>query len=110
MFPTTVGRVPHQTAQRVNDEIRRQTEQRIDRLKTAGPDVIARRLAELDAEWDIERTLEANASIVALIGLGLGTMVDRKWFALPAIVSVFLLQHALPAFAGFSTVGISHGD
>jgi hypothetical protein len=56
---------------------------------------VADRLAELDAEWDIERTLEANAASVSLIGLGLGATVDRKWFALPAVVAAFLLQHAL---------------
>jgi hypothetical protein len=78
----------------VNEYIREQTEQRIARLKEAGPAAIARRLDELDAEWDIERTLEANASAVSLLGLGLGATVNRKWFALPAVVSAFLLQHA----------------
>ncbi len=95
MLPTTVDRVPHQTSQAANERIRRDTEERILELKQAGPAAIARRLAELDAEWDIERTLEANAATVSIIGAGLGATVDRRWFALPAVVSVFLLQHAL---------------
>ena len=95
MLPTTVARVPNQTADHVNQRIREETEHRITQLKEAGPAAISRRLAELDAEWDIERTLEANAATASLIGLSLGATVDRKWFALPAVVAAFLLQHAL---------------
>jgi hypothetical protein len=50
---------------------------------------------ELDREWDIERTLEANASTAVLVGVTLGALVDRRFFALPAIVAGFLLQHAI---------------
>jgi hypothetical protein len=39
--------------------------------------------------------LEANAATISLIGVVLGTVVDRRWFVLPAIVGAFLLQHAL---------------
>ncbi|HEX6006061.1 MAG TPA: hypothetical protein VFZ14_18870 [Burkholderiales bacterium] len=49
----------------------------------------------LDREWDIERTLEANASSLALVGLGLGAFVNRRYFALPAVIAGFLLEHAL---------------
>jgi len=95
MLPPTVDRVSHHTCDLVNDRIRRQTEQNIARLKNAGPTAIARRLDELDAEWDIERTLEAHAASVTIIGVTLGATVDRRWFALPAVVGAFLLQHAL---------------
>ena len=95
MFPSTVDRVPNQTSKGVNEQIRRQTEQNIEEIKRAGPAAIARRLEELDAEWDIERTLEANAATVSLIGVTLGATVDRRWFALPAVVGTFLLQHAV---------------
>jgi hypothetical protein len=44
---------------------------------------------------DIERTLEANASALALTGVVLGSVGDRRWLALPAVVTAFLLQHAL---------------
>lgn len=59
------------------------------------PEEIDERLLQLDREWDIERTLETNAASLALIGIGLGFTVSRKWFVLPAIVIGFLLQHAL---------------
>jgi hypothetical protein len=95
MFPTTVERVPSQTCERVNEQIRGQTERRIEQIGRSGPAAIARRLRELDAEWDIERTLEANAATASLIGVTLGATVDRRWFALPAVVGAFLLQHAV---------------
>lgn len=112
MIPTTVERVPQHTAAEINERIRRQTEADVARIRSAGEPAIDQRLQELDREWDIERTLEANAATVALIGLGLGAFVNRRFFALPAIVAGFLLQHAvqgwcppLPAFRrlGFRT-------
>ena len=56
---------------------------------------IDHRLRELELEWDIERVLEANASIAMLTSLTLGASVDRRWFALSGIVAAFLLQHAV---------------
>lgn len=59
------------------------------------PEEIGTRLEGLDREWDIERTLETNAASLALIGIGLGFTLSRRWFILPAVVMGFLLQHAL---------------
>jgi hypothetical protein len=95
MIPSTVERVPQHTAEHVNDQIRRQTEERVARIAAAGREAIDRRLAELDREWDIERTLEANAATASLVGLTLGATVDKKWFIFPAVVAGFLLQHAV---------------
>jgi hypothetical protein len=95
MIPSTVDRVPHHTAEHVNEDIGRRTEDAVARVAALGPSAIERRLAELDREWDIERTLEANAASVVLIGAALGTLVDRRFFALPAVVAGFLLQHAI---------------
>jgi hypothetical protein len=95
MIPDTTTRVSRNTAESINEQIRRQTEERVARTAAAGPGAIERRLAELDREWDIERMLEANAASIALVGLGLGTFVDRRWFILPAVVASFLLQHAI---------------
>lgn len=95
MLPTTVARVPSQTRDEYNEHIRQQTEENIRCVAGTGRSAIDRRLQELDAEWDIERTLEANAATVSLIGLGLGAFVDRRLFVLPAMVAGFLLQHAI---------------
>ena len=47
---------------------------------------------------------------IALIGLGLGTLVDRRFLLLPAAVAGFLLQHALqgwcPPLPLFRSLGV----
>jgi len=110
MLPATTSRVAEQTPDHVNQRIRRATDNRVARCAAQGPGAIRQRLTELDREWDMERALEANASAVALVGLGLGAFVDRRWFILPAAVSVFLLQHALqgwcPPVSLFRRLGI----
>jgi hypothetical protein len=95
MFPATTRRVAEQTADSINESIRRKTDENIAHYAAGGPDAISRRLKELEQEWDIERALEANAAFVTLLGVVLGTTVDRRWFVLPGIVGAFLLQHAL---------------
>lgn len=95
MLPATTTRVPAHTPDRYNKAIRKQTEASIAQAAGGGSESIERRLHELEQEWDIERSLETNASIIALVGLGLGAFVDRRFNLLPALVCGFLLQHAL---------------
>lgn len=94
MFPSSTTRVSRHTSEEINRRIAREIDRSID-YHTAHPGRIPARLKELDAEWDIERVLEANASTLILLGLTLGSAVDRRWLALPAGVAAFLLQHAL---------------
>ena len=56
---------------------------------------ITQRIHELETEWDTERVLEANASVLAFAGLMLGIFVNQNWFWLPGIVLPFLFQHAV---------------
>ena len=56
---------------------------------------IGKRIEELDNEWDIERSIEARAAVLSLIGVVLGLKMSKKWFILPIIVSIFLLQYAI---------------
>jgi hypothetical protein len=91
---TTKDRVPNHTAEHVNDRIRRETELRVQKF-ASDPASIAARLKELDAEWDIERAIEANASALAFTGVALGYFVHPYWLALPALVTGFLFQHAV---------------
>jgi hypothetical protein len=95
MIPSTVHRVHENTTDQVNKQIRRQTEQNIAHFAAAGREAIDHRLAELDYEWDTERTLEANAATATLVGLALGATVNRKWFVFPGVVAGFLLMHAV---------------
>lgn len=58
-------------------------------------DQIADRLREIDQEWDIERAIEANAAVLGFTGTVLAATSDRRWLALPALVTAFLFQHAI---------------
>jgi len=93
-MPTTVSRVPRNTKDSVNRQILADTEEQV-RWYAEHPQTIGTRLKELDAEWDIERTLEANASLLAFAGIALGAAVDKLFHVLPAIVTAFLFQHAI---------------
>jgi hypothetical protein len=95
MLPDTAHRSEASTPRSINARIRRQTEWSVARTTAAGVDVIDARLRELDQEWDTERALEAFAASFNLLGISLGLSVSRKWFALPGVVSAFLMQHAL---------------
>src|SRR4051812_10371050 len=95
MLPATAKRVSANTADEINEQIRRQTEANITRYASGGTLAINRRLKSLDEEWDIERCVETLAPALSLIGMALGLTVNRKWFALPIIVQTFFLQHAL---------------
>lgn len=94
MMPSSAERVPTHTAEDVNRRIRQDTESRIA-YYADHPAEIDGRLRELDREWDIERAIEANAATLALAGLALGVTSDRRWLALPTLVTGFLLQHAI---------------
>ena len=95
MTPSTRQRVPENTAARVNERIRRETNARVARTAAGGRPAIGRRLNELDREWDIERTLEANAAALAATGAALALLVDRRFALLPLVVGGFLFQHAV---------------
>jgi hypothetical protein len=95
MLPASANRVTMHTAAKINEKFQRQTEANIAYFGAVAPEGIDRRLEELDREWDIERALEANAASLALFGLAMGAAVNRRWFAFPAIITGFLLQHAI---------------
>lgn len=93
-IPTTQDRVPAHTSETVNERIERNARERVRRLASY-PAEIQPRLKELEAEWDIERAIEANASALAFVGVALGFLHHPYWLALPALVTAFLFQHAL---------------
>lgn len=109
MFSDTTTRVTRHTPEFLNERIRSRTLLRVARV-TSHPDQIAGRLRELDREWDIERTLEANASSLVVVGVGLGVLVNHWWLLVPFLVGAFLLQHALegwcPPIRLFRRLGI----
>jgi hypothetical protein len=109
-LPHTDERVPQHTAPHVNRKLRETTIESLRSYVGAERATIDARIDQLQKEWDVERTLEANASAIALAGLALGIGVDRRWLALPVVVAGFLLQHALqgwcPPLPIFRRLGI----
>jgi len=94
MIGETRNRVPAHTAAHVNQAIRADTERRLTYYRDH-PVEIPARLAELEREWDVERALATGSSCLSLLGLTLGLSGRRRWFALPAAVQGFYLQHTL---------------
>lgn len=93
-LPSSAERVKSSTSPRILRQIEKDIAHSVE-ICLRDPSCIATRLEELDQEWDIERVLEANASMLILTGLVMGTFVHRNWLALPAVVGGFLLQHAI---------------
>jgi hypothetical protein len=94
-LPPTNTRVEHSTPELLNEQIAAQTAVAVAQFQGATREEITRRLEELDREWDIERTLEANAATLAFTGAALALTVNRKFAWISAGVTGFLLQHAL---------------
>ncbi len=94
-LPPTNTRVEQSTPRRVNEEIRARAQASIARYAGASKEEITQRIEELDREWDIERTLELNAATLACTGALLALTVNRRFAWISAVVTGFLLQHAL---------------
>src|SRR5438105_14224031 len=88
-------RVRNSTSKEKNIRIDRQIDENIHYYRSEPRHVIKKRIEELDKEWDVERTLELNAALVAFTGIILSATVSKKWLWLPGIVTTFLAQHAL---------------
>jgi hypothetical protein len=56
---------------------------------------ISKRICGLEREWSMERWLETNTSGLPFSGIIMGLTVNRKWFALPFLVTGFLFLHAM---------------
>lgn len=87
-------RVRANTSEHTNRRIDEAITKSVETHAALSSQQISERIAELNREWDTERVLETNATILALAGLLLGSKADRRWLWLPATVLAFLLQHA----------------
>jgi len=94
MISETTTRVPRHTPEHLNQRILQKTRHNLARA-AAQPQGIEERLRELDREWDIERTLEANASTIVVLGVLLGAFASPWFYWVPFLVGSFLLQHAI---------------
>ena len=107
-------RVRANTAEEINRQIDRDIEIRVREYSHQTESEITRRINELEREWDIERLLETNASLLAFTGLVLGITRNRKWLIVPGIVLPFLFQHAIqgwcPPVPIFRRLGVRTRD
>ena len=87
-------RVRASSAPAANSRVEADTRHCLQVLASADRWEIDRHLAGLDREWDVERYLQLNMSIVSLAGVALGAL-DRRFLVFPAAVFGFFLQHAL---------------
>ena len=69
MIASTTGRVPKSTSDCANKHIEEMTEKNVLCTAAGGSEAVQRRIEELDREWDVERALEANAAIAAMLGV-----------------------------------------
>lgn len=86
-------RVRHSTQLALNQKIDEETDRNIQHYTGLDAEQVRHRIAQLDREWDVERILEVNASLLAFTGLILGVTRHPRWLALPAVVLPFLFQH-----------------
>lgn len=95
MVPTQLDRVRAHTSPEVNSQIDSQIETRIWTYAQQSNETITAHIAQLESEWDIERTLQTNASTLVFIGTLLGAFVNPWFLLVPGLVSAFLFQHAI---------------
>lgn len=86
-------RVRAMSTESANRGIDRATRESIARTVAGGRPAIERRLSELQREWDVERALVLNFSVLVFAQL-LAARRDRRWLWGPLIQTPFLIMHA----------------
>jgi hypothetical protein len=99
----------------INDRLDNEAQLRLrEAAAFASADELSQRVADLEHEWDFDRTLETEASLMGLFGLALGLTVDRRLLALPGFVAAMLLLHAThgwyPLLPLFRRIGVRTQD
>ncbi len=86
-------RVRALSSSQANWNIDKKTERLLKGVEALGPEAIKERLDELDKEWDIDRVLMVNFSILVFAQL-LAARKNKKWLWGPIIQTPFLFMHA----------------
>jgi hypothetical protein len=86
-------RVRHMTTDSANQKIDVQTQTAIDHATARGRAAVERRLTEIQQEWDVDRVLILNFSVLVFAQL-LAARKDRRWLWGPLIQTPLLLMHA----------------
>lgn len=99
----------------INDRLDSEVQLRLrGAAAAASTDELTQRITHLDHEWDFDRTLETEASVMGLLGILLGIAVDKRLLVLPGFVSAMLLVHAThgwyPLLPLFRRIGVRSRD
>ena len=81
--------------EKVKENVAGKTPQNLVHYANETEAVIRERIEALDREWDMDRMLQLNASVLTIAGVALGSRVNRNWYWLPGIVAGFLALHAV---------------
>jgi hypothetical protein len=107
---TETDRVRANSGDELNRQLDLQTQTCLEQFAGADREAINRHVEVLSREWDMERYLQANASLLSFSGVLLGATVSRKFLILPGVVFGFLLQHAIqgwcPPMPVFRRMGV----
>jgi hypothetical protein len=108
--PNIQDRVRKTSPKTANIEMDQRVLENIKKYRNLPADQITKRINKLKNEWDIEKTLEVNASALALTSMVLGSFYKKQWYILSGVVAAFLLQHGLqgwcPPLPVFRKLGI----
>ncbi|NLP34139.1 MAG: DUF2892 domain-containing protein, partial [Clostridiales bacterium] len=63
--------------------------------KNCSAEELTDRIRQLGQEWDTQRILEVNASLMIILSSLLGIKIRRFGFLLTGAIGLFMLQHAL---------------
>jgi hypothetical protein len=104
-------RVREHSAAADNKTIDREAEGRIQRFAGKSKEEITEQIDRLEREWDMERLLETNASLLSLAGMSAyAGSRNKKWLFLPGVVMSFLVQHSVqgwcPPMPVFRKLGV----
>lgn len=90
----TFDKVRQMTPRSVNEKIDRQMLQRVEEISAQGPEAIKGRLQELEKEWDLDKVLMLNFSVLVFAQL-LAARKDKRWLWGPIIQTPFMAMHAI---------------
>ncbi|HML35917.1 MAG TPA: DUF2892 domain-containing protein [Bacillota bacterium] len=95
ILPATTQRVAAYTDPDINDKIRTYTKDSLASMQDADEEELSRRIQTLNAEWDTERFMEAEAAVCIMGCSLLGISRNKFWSFLTLISGIALLQYAL---------------
>lgn len=110
MFPATTEKTELNTSAAAMQRFDQEFRENIASFLSADREAVEQRLGELDREWNVERVIEIEAPTMILLGLALGSLSNRKWFAVSAMAASMVILHNLqgwyPLLPIFRSMGL----